>query len=182
MPSKTSRKAEAFVMGVRNEGCGRASLVPVLQIDAARGGGPLPQHVERRVVATHNSDCRPYTWNEFQAFFSDAAQHYWDRALRLPPSTVAAYPSLDESDSEELLPFAGLFLRDGRYLPGQVWLLGGFWRLVLPEVQFQPYPKRSQVTKRPSPRASLRRSMDIKFLVLIRLGLTSALAIVVLSW
>ena len=175
MPSTTSRKADAFV-----EGCGRASLVPVLHIDAGRGGGPLPQHVERRVVATHNSDCRPYTWNEFEAFFSDAAQHYWDRALRLPPSTVAAYPSLDESDSEFLTPYAGLFFRDGRFQPGQVWLLGGFWNDLAD--LFQRYPRRSQVTRRPSPRASLRRSMDFKFLVLIRLGLTSALAIVVLSW
>ena len=59
-------------------------------------------------------------------------------------------------------------------------MLGGFWNDLAD--LFQRYPRRSQVTRRPSPRASLKRSMDIKFLVLIRLDLTPALAFVVLSW
>ena len=50
--------------------------------------GHLPKQevsVEKRVVASHNSDCRSYALAEFKEGFAlDNCQLYWDLALRLP--------------------------------------------------------------------------------------------------
>ena len=179
MMSKAARNADAFV-----EGHGNDSIIPALNIDFGRGGRSVlhqasTPYVEMRVVDTYNSDCQPYAWKDFEVFFGDAAQRFWDQAIRLPPSTVRFYPALDESESEFLKPYVGLFFRDGRFQPGQVWLIGGFWA-DLADV-FQRYPRRAQITRRLSPRASMRRNMEIKFYILVRMGLTPALSFLVLS-
>jgi hypothetical protein len=137
--------------------------------------------VEKRIVNTQNSDCQPYSQHEFKVFFGDVWQRYWDDALRLRPSTVTAFPAVDESDGEELVPFAGLAVREE---PNQLRMsplvtevrrlheLGGLVAV----------PKRSVRTRRSSPRTSLRRDVEDKVMILLRLGLPRALAVAVLRW
>ena len=180
MTAKAARKADAFVAGVQND-----SIIPALNIDFGTAGRSakhytLAPFVEMRVVNTYNSDCQPYAKKDFEVFFGHSAQRLWDQAIRLPLSTVRSYPELDESESEFLKPYVGLFFSNGRFQPGQVWLIGGFWT-DLADV-FQRYPRRSQITRRLSPRVSMRRHMEFKFSILVRMGLTPTLAFVVLAW
>ena len=44
--------------------------------------------VEKRVVRSSNSDCRPYSYKEFETFFGSYAPEYWEDALLLPRSTA----------------------------------------------------------------------------------------------
>ena len=179
MPSKISRKAAAFVQGQ-----GLSSLVDILGLEPARGHRPLSQMraptVEKRVVNTLNSDCVAYTLAEFQAFFGDAWQDYWENGLRLRSSSVRAFPSVDETDQEDLVPFVGLVVKEDRWQFGT--RLMAEVRLLHEGARLTPVTKKSLQTLRSSPRASSRRDVEDKVAILLRLGLPRPLAVAVLHW
>ena len=100
MPSsRTSRKVAAFF----GEDHTAWSVINALALDfnptlrnrMLSRSGRLPSDevwVEKRVVASHNSDCRPYSFAEFQEFFGpELARSYWHSALRLRASTTTSH-------------------------------------------------------------------------------------------
>ena len=66
--------------------------------------------VEKRVVATSNSDCKAYSFAEFEAFFGEAqARQYWDKAVPQRPSTTRSgrysrFGDDSEDDADRLTP------------------------------------------------------------------------------
>ena len=156
----------------------------VFSLEPARGHRPLSHMraptVDKRVVNTSNSDCVAYTLAEFQAFFGDAWQDYWENGLRLRSSSVRAFPSVDESDQEDLVPFVGLVVKEDRWQFGT--RLMAEVRLLHEGARLTPVTKKSLQTLRSSPRASLRRDVEDKVAILLRLGLPRPLAVAVLHW
>ena len=112
MPSfRSSRKVAAFFgeeSARRTVGALALQSTSLMQNRLLLRKGRLPHSevwVEKRVVASDNSDCCPYSLEEFKKFFGpDHYQLYWDSAVRLPSSTAMAHSLFgDASEADEAM-------------------------------------------------------------------------------